>query len=131
MGFKCPECGDGRLIEILHNVIISTECGLTDDSTPVLLRGDQTIEEEQVYRFQCGKGHPVKNNFGEFITDEDDLIEMFTTMLTPDDVVNMVVDEIADKLSNMSPEELVKEYNRAFPDDNLKPRGEGFVREGE
>ena len=70
MKFKCPQCGSGRIEEVLIGVVQYTEVqNITDeDGSPSIEYGDHLNEKGNVSCFQCLK-------CGEHIADdEEDLL---------------------------------------------------------
>lgn len=119
--FRCRTCGDTKLIETMEGVVVSSECRLTVDGIEY---GEQTNEDGEVCGYQCGNGHNVMGKDGGPITEEADLLDLFSNnpVLTHDDVVEV----IADQLRQLDAESLVLEYERAFPAPKLKSLGDSL-----
>jgi len=70
MKFKCPECGDDRIEEVLLGVVQYTEVqNVTDeDGNPSIKYGEHSLDAGEVSHFQC-------LHCGEHIADdEEDLL---------------------------------------------------------
>ncbi len=73
-GFRCRTCGDTKLIEVMTDVTVSSECTLSADGVEY---GEQTNEDGEVAYYQCDNGHPVVNDRLEAVTTEDELVALF------------------------------------------------------
>jgi len=71
MKFKCPQCGSGRLEEIILGVVQATEIiNITDDDgSPCIDYGEITLDDGHVSQYQC-----LKCGF-HIAEDEEDLLD--------------------------------------------------------
>lgn len=73
--FKCPECGDTRLEEILTNVTVTTRVYFVDGAVAY---GEQTNEGDcENMGFHCGNGHVLRDGEGSPVCEEYDLLQWF------------------------------------------------------
>lgn len=72
--FRCRECGDTNLIETMKDVVVTSECSLTEIG---LVYGEQTNEDGEVVGYQCGNGHNImagRPGNQRLVTTEEELI---------------------------------------------------------
>ena len=123
IGCRCRICGDTKLIETMADVTVSSECRLTDDGVEY---DEQTNEDGHVIGYQCSNGHNVMTGhpLPHPVTTEEELIQLFgdEPILSHNDVVAL----IADRLRQVSGDELIEEYERAFPSPVLTYLGDSM-----
>ena len=81
LNFKCPECGDSRLEEVMSGVVVSSSISTisSEDGMIHLNYGPCSHEEGEVDNFQCmGCGWVLKWQDGTWITDGDDVGKWLT-----------------------------------------------------
>jgi hypothetical protein len=126
INFRCRECGNHQLFEVMKDVVVTSECSL--DGEYGVQYDEQTNEDGEVLHYMCGANHIVKDAEGDVITDGDALVQQFSDhpIMSHDEVVAL----IADRLKQVDAETLVEEFNRAYPADALKSLGDSMYVRG-
>lgn len=126
--FRCRECGNTQLFEVMKDVIVTSECSL--DGKYGVQYDEQTNEDGEILYYMCGLNHIVKDAADETITDGESLIEFVNShpIMSHDEVVAL----IADRLREIDGDSLVEEFNRSYPNNELKSLGNSmYVMKGE
>lgn len=70
--FKCSECGNNNIEEILVNVVQTSVIDVIDENGSIDYVPNIVTEEGEIDHYQCSKcGAILKNDYGKISTPED------------------------------------------------------------